>query len=87
MTIPEISKQFQLELKNRFSCLSLEDEDGENRHKDEGTAVHENVVEEKWKKIGESYCETARDVLGYRTRKSRGWISPESRKVLKKGDS
>ena len=32
------------------------------------------MVEEKWKKIKESYC----DVLGYLARKSKGWINPES---------
>ena len=45
-TMPEIRKQFQLELKNRFSCSSLEDVDGENRYADEGAVVDENVVEE-----------------------------------------
>ena len=44
--------------------------------------VGENKVEEKWKKIRESYCETARDVLGYRARKRKGWISPESWKGI-----
>ena len=29
LNIPGIRKQFQLELKNRFSCLSLENEDNE----------------------------------------------------------
>ena len=82
LTVPEIRKQFRLELKNRFSCLSLEDADGENRYDDEGTVVGENKVEEKWKKIRESYCETARDVLGYRARKRKGWISPESWKGI-----
>ena len=40
-----ISKQFQLELKNRFGCLSLEEKDNENRHEDEGEVAHENEVE------------------------------------------
>ena len=61
LTVPEIRKQFRLELKNWFSCLSLEDADGENRYDDEGAVVRDNVVEEKWKKIRESYCETASD--------------------------
>lgn len=78
LTVPEIRKQFQLALKNRFSLLSLEDADGDNRHDYEGAVVRENEVGKKWKKIRE----TARDVLGYRTRKSRGWISPESWKGI-----
>ena len=82
--MPEIKKQFQLELKNRFSFLSLEDADSENRYDGEGVTVvaRENEVQEKWKKIIESYCETARDVLGYRARKSKGWISPDSWKGI-----
>ena len=82
LTVPEIRKKFRLELKNRFSCLSLEDADGENRYDDEGTVVGENEVEEKWKKIRGSYCETARDVLGYRARKRKGWINPDSWKGI-----
>lgn len=82
LAVPEIRKQFQLQLKNRFSCLSLEDGDGEIRHEDEGAVVHESEVEEKWKKIRESYCETAKDVLGYRARKTKGWISSESWKAI-----
>ena len=39
-----------MELKNRFSCLSVDNQDGESRHEDEGAAVHEKKVE-KWKKI------------------------------------
>ena len=45
-------------------------------------SVGKTVVEEKWKKIRESYCETARDVLGYRARKSKGWIRAESWKGI-----
>ena len=52
LTVPEIRKQFQL--KDRFSCLSVEDQVGESRHEDEGATVHEEKVEEKWKKIKES---------------------------------
>lgn len=83
LTVPEIRKQFQLALKNRFSLLSLEDADGDNRHDYEGAVVRENEVGKKWKKIRE----TARDVLGYRTRKSSGWISPRAGKALKKGNN
>ena len=78
LNIPRIRKQFQLELKNRFSCLSLEDEDDENRQEDKGEVAHENEVEKEWKKITETYCETAKDVLGFRKRKSKSWISPKS---------
>ena len=68
----------------------VEDDCDENRQEDEGEVVHKNEVEKKWKKIKATYCETAKDVLGYRTRKNKSWISPESwkgveeRKQLKK---
>ena len=51
---PEIRKQFQLELKNRFSCLSVEDEEEENRS---GSALaSENEVERKWEKVRDTFC-------------------------------
>ena len=78
LNVPEIRKQFQLELKNRFSCLVIEDDSDENRQEDEGKIACDNEVEKKWKKIKDTYCETAKDVLGYGTRKNKSWISPES---------
>ena len=36
LNVPEIRKKFQLELKNRFSCLVIEDDCDENRQEDEG---------------------------------------------------
>ena len=65
LNVPEIRKQFQLELNNRFSCLVIEDDCDENRQEDEGEVARENEVEKKWKKIKDTYCETAKDVLGY----------------------
>ena len=65
LNVPEIRKQFQSELKNRFSCLVIEDDCDENRQEDEGEVARENEVEKKWKKIKDTYCETAKDVLGY----------------------
>ena len=73
LNMPEIRKEFQLELNTRFSCLSVEDEEKENRS---GSALaSENEVERKWEKVRNTFCETARDVLGYRTRKSKSCIS------------
>ena len=42
LNVPEIRKQFQLELKNRFSCLVVEDDCDENRLEDEGEVAREN---------------------------------------------
>ena len=60
----------------------MEDEDDENRQEDKGEVAHENEVEKEWKKITETYCETAKDVLGFRKRKSKSWISPKSWKEV-----
>ena len=82
LNVPEIRKHFQLELKNRFSCLVIKDDCDKNRQEDEGEVARENEVEKKWKKIKDTYCETAKEVLGYRTRKNKSWISPESWKGI-----
>ena len=59
--VPEIRKQFQLELKNRFSCLLLEDDcDVNTGQEEEGEVARDNEVQKKWKKIKGTYCETAR---------------------------
>ena len=76
----EFERKFQLELKNRFSCLSIEDDEEGNRHED--VVAHENEVERKCKKIRDTYCETVRDVLGYRARKGKSWISSENWKGI-----
>ena len=59
--VHEIRKQFQLELKNRFSCLLLEDDcDVNPGQEEEGEVARDNEVQKKWKKIKGTYCETAR---------------------------
>ena len=82
LNVPEIRKQFQLQVKNRFSCLVMEDDCDKNRQEDEGEVARENEVEKKWEKIKDTYCETAKDALGHRTRKNKSWISPESWKGI-----
>ena len=62
LKMPEIKKQFQLELKNRFSCLSVEVEEEENRS--ERALASENKVDRKWEKVRDTFCEIARYVLG-----------------------
>ena len=47
LNAPEIRKQFQLELKNRLSCLVIEDDCDENRQEDEREVARENEVEKK----------------------------------------
>ena len=83
LNVPEIGKQFQLELRNRFSCLVIEHDCDENRQEDEGELARENEVEKKRKKSEDTYCETAKHVLGYRTRKNKSSKGIEERKQLK----
>ena len=69
LNVPEIRKQFQLELRNRFSCLVIEDDGDKNRQEDEGEVARENVVEKKWKKIKDIYIPTAQDFCVISARK------------------
>ena len=48
-------KHFQFELKNRFSCLSLEVEQHGNMSEDEDEVAHDNKVEKKKIKIRQTY--------------------------------
>ena len=84
LNIHEIRKQFQLELKNRFSCLSMEDEDHGSRYDVKGEVAHDNGVEKMWTNMRQTYCERARGLLGYRIRKRKSCISPGAGKILGK---
>ena len=55
MNINEVMKHFQFELKNRFSCLSLEVEQHGNMSEDEDEVAHDNEVEKKETKIRQTY--------------------------------
>ena len=61
-----------------MSELSLEERDRRNRYKNGAELAHDKWVEKKWTNISQAYCDLARDVLRYRTRKSKHWIFPES---------
>ena len=52
-----------------------------------GEVARDNEVEKKWKKIKDTYCETAKDVLGYRARKIRAVSAQKAGRELKKGNS
>ena len=55
LKVPEVMQQFQIKLRNRFSCLT-----------DESTEENELDIETRWTNIKESYKRTAEEVLGYR---------------------
>ena len=74
LEIPGIREQFQLELRNRFSCLEVKKEDDkENSGENTPQVVADGrQVEKKWGKIRDAYRESARTVLGYRKRNDEG---------------
>ena len=71
LMIPEVRQQFQIKLRNRFSCLA-----------DESIEDNEQDIEARWTNIKESYKKTAEEVLGYRKKKSKPWISDTSWKKI-----
>ena len=73
-------EKFTLELRNRFSCLQEEDDEFNDANPEGGT------VEKKWSNFKDAYNKTAEKVLGYRKRKVKPWISPDSyRKIDERG--
>ena len=71
LIIPEVRQQFQIKLRNRFSCLA-----------DESAEGNEQDIETRWTNIKESYKKTAEEVLGYRKKQSKPWISAASWKKI-----
>ena len=74
---PEIRKEFVLELRNRFSCLT--EEEIEDEALDNGDY---DSIERCWNNVKTAYSATAKKVLGYRKRKSKTWISMDSWKEI-----
>ena len=74
---PEIRKEFVLELRNKFSCLT--EEEIENEDLDSGG---NDNIERCWNYVKTAYSTTAKKVLGYRKRKSKTWISMDSWKEI-----
>jgi hypothetical protein len=61
-------EKFTLELRNRFSCLQVEDDENEESNAEDST------VEKKWRNFRDVYNQTAEKVLGFRKRKVKPWI-------------
>ena len=72
---PEVSRQFTIELRNRFAFLTDAEDDCS--------------VETEWRDIKHIYVETATDILGYKKKGNKEWLTPgtwqriKERKVLK----
>ena len=62
---PDIRTQFIIKLKNRYDVL-------------QDYEVSEHIVEKKWQKFEDAYKETAKEVLGYKQKGNKPWISRES---------
>jgi len=62
--MPSIREEFKLELKNRFSVLSTQNED--------------TGVEESWKAIQNVNIETSEKILSFRENQQKEWISEET---------
>ena len=60
--MPGVREEFKLELKNRFSVLSTENEDTD--------------IEESWKAINSIYIYKSQKILGFGRKKE--WISEET---------
>jgi len=64
LQMPSVREEFKLELKNRFSVLSTQNEDTD--------------IEESWKAIKNVYIETSSKILGFRETRQKEWISEET---------
>jgi len=66
LQMPSVREEFKLELKNRFSVLSTQNEDTD--------------IEESWKAITTIYIcmKTSEKILGFRENQQKEWISEET---------
>ena len=84
MNSTDNQKEFVLELRNRFNYLKIEEtEDNEEEETDRRTEVDSNI-EQCWKSVKETFNETAKNVIGFKKRKSKSWISAKSWEKLRK---
>ena len=70
---PNVRKSFTLEVRNRFEALAGMDEKDDNI---------EDGVNRNWRKIVTAYSESSKACLGYRQRKPKEWMSPDTWKAI-----
>ena len=75
---PKVSHPFAIELKNRFSCLEVQDENGDGDG-DKETELED--LETKWENSKEAYNESAKKDQSWKSDES--WKAVEERKQLK----
>ncbi|XP_052097284.1 craniofacial development protein 2-like [Mytilus californianus] len=61
---PEIHQTFNIELRNRFEVLQLEE--------------NEIDINSKWQHMSEIYLKTSEDILGYKNKERKEWISEKT---------
>ena len=75
--IPEVIREFELELRNRFSCL--EDNDHQTTAVWNESEEHmQPDLDQKWESFKSVLNESAKTVLGYKIKKSKSWITVDS---------
>ena len=67
---PRVQKAFTLELRNRFAILEHLNVDPDQQ-RDEDT----DTVEESWSEMKEAYIKTAENIIGFRQKKDKKWLS------------
>ena len=67
---PETRQEFTIELKNRFKALESKVEEDQNN------------IETEWVKIREVYKAAAEKVIGFRKKKNKEWITPETWRTI-----
>ena len=80
LRIPEVRQEFELELRNRFSCL--EDNDHQTTDWDKGEEHTQPDLEQAWESFKSVFNESANTVLGYKMTKSKSWIIADSWKKI-----
>lgn len=66
---PKINRQFTIELRNRFAVLADDDDDSN--------------VETEWRDIKNIYVETATDIIGYKKKGNKEWLTPGTWQKIK----
>ena len=78
LKVPEIQREFQLEIRNLFSCLTEEDEENTEELRNYNT----EEIECCWKKLRDGYNSAAEKVLGPRKKENKPWVSINSWKKI-----
>jgi len=77
----DIHRRFNIQLKNRFQALAVEELMNDGRE-EEG-----DQVERKSEILEKAYVKTAEEVLGYKKKKNKPWLSQETWALMTKGKS